>query len=447
MNSNLSHPLSETTLVVIPALNEEGSIGTVITSLQEMGFRKIRVVDNGSTDRTVEVARTAGADAVDETLRGYGSACWRGLQEIPDGIEWILFCDADGSDDLDSLPEFVQLAADYDLLLSDRSATPEGRLHLTLPQRLGSRLAGTLIGWIWGQHFQDLGPLRLIRRRALEVIDMQDRGFGWTVEMQARAAELGLRCREIATGYHPRQAGESKISRNIKGSLNAGVIILSTLLKLWLKKPTWCLARRRAESPTVIMMLKEPRPGQVKTRLARDLGPEKACEIYKALASGQLERVPASWNLEVCFDPPGSGSQMRQWLGMRPHYHPQDSGSLGDRLRGALLHPRDSTGPVLFIGGDCPGLDEPILEEAARHLRRHDIVLIPAEDGGYVLIGMREPFPELFDGIDWSTDRVLDQTLDQARVGNLSVACMDPLYDVDDLKSWQRSQSTANKGQ
>jgi rSAM/selenodomain-associated transferase 1 len=854
MNPPPSHLLTDKTLVVIPALDEADSIGQVILSLQEEGFRNIRVVDNGSEDATAEVAQAAGADVVHEPVRGYGRACWRGLEDIPETIEWILFCDADGSDDLSALPEFVRLAPESDLLLSDRSATPEGRRHLTPPQRFGSRLAGLLIGRIWGQSFRDLGPLRLIRRSALEQIDMKDRGFGWTVEMQARAAALGLRCREIPTGYHPRRSGQSKIAGNIKGSLQAGVIILWTLLKLWLQRPTrysilgalilavgafslvphsdlhqagvvpdfllaatllsagWVLSQRAStitgrtfwisaiglrlillaaipgddiwrylweghiqtlgfspyhlapdsemlkahrtefwelinhpqlatvyppvaefifrimaslslsvlafkglfvaadllicrllarkfgyraailfawnpvvlysfaagghydslfllplaaawllpswyrprsyrqqlliqsllvglsiaikwmsapaalwlawnayrragwkeaalsataaalptiagaafylwghgppsfpaefanvarstefipwfvqqiwpwsyrhnwlfgiplalfccyglrrrmplgnylegyfillllcaplfhhwyaswpilfavasrnlgirlfsissflyflqvhrytltgdidpgawnlefgermalwlpllfgglyswlrpnsalQRPTLVMMLKEPRPGMVKTRLARDVGADKACAIYRELAVGQLARVPASWNVDIASDPPASLTAMRQWLGNRARYFPQAPGSLGDRLRDALQQPRDHSGPVFFAGGDCPKLDGPLLRKAAEQLQQHDIVIIPAHDGGYVLIGMNAPCTALFDGIDWSTNRVCQQTLERAKAWHLSVAQLDPLEDVDDLASWERS--------
>ena len=222
-------------LVVIPALNEAATIGEVVRSLQAVGLCRIRVVDNGSRDRTVEIARQVGAEVVVEPIRGYGQACWRGLQGVDPEIDWILFCDADGSDDLSQLPQFLAQRDDYDFILGNRRGTTAGRAQLTAVQNFGNGLASALIAWGWGYRYHDLGPLRLIRRPALEQIQMGDRGFGWTVEMQARAVELGLRICELPVNYRPRQGGKSKISGTLSGSVKAGVIILTTLAKLYAK--------------------------------------------------------------------------------------------------------------------------------------------------------------------------------------------------------------------
>lgn len=220
-------------LVIIPVLNEEETVGTVIHSLQDLGLRHIRVVDNGSCDRTADTAQAAGAEVLSEPTPGYGRACWKGMQNIPEHIHWILFCDGDGSDDLSVLPEFFDQRQDYDLILGNRRVRPDSRAAMTPVQNWGNGLATTLIHWGWGHPFQDLGPLRLIRRSRLEQLNMQDRGFGWTVEMQAKAAEHKLRTREIPQGYRPRQGGRSKISGTIKGSVQAGSVILSTLAILY----------------------------------------------------------------------------------------------------------------------------------------------------------------------------------------------------------------------
>ena len=220
-------------LVIIPVLNEEETIGMVIESLSDLGLKQIRVVDNGSCDRTAHTAQTAGAEVLPEPIPGYGRACWRGMQSIPEHIHWILFCDGDGSDDLSVLPQFFAQRQDYDLILGNRRAHADSRSAMTPVQNWGNGLATTLIRWGWGHPFQDLGPLRLIRRSRLEQLNMQDRGFGWTVEMQAKAAEQRLRTCEIPQGYRPRQGGRSKISGTIKGSVQAGSIILSTLAFLY----------------------------------------------------------------------------------------------------------------------------------------------------------------------------------------------------------------------
>uniref|UniRef100_A0A832H2X8 Glycosyltransferase family 2 protein n=1 Tax=Oscillatoriales cyanobacterium SpSt-402 TaxID=2282168 RepID=A0A832H2X8_9CYAN len=230
-------------LVIIPVLNEEATIAFVVQSLQSIGLTTIRVVDNGSCDRSVEVARMAGAEVLHEPILGYGKACWCGLQEMPELIQWILFCDGDGSDDVSSLHHFFAVRDRYDLILGNRTATPAGRTAMTLVQRFGNALATTLIWWGWGYRYHDLGPLRLIHRSALDQIQMQDRGFGWTVEMQVRAIECGFRICELPVKYQCRQGGKSKISGTIRGSIKAGVVILSTLGRLY--------GRRLINQPTV----------------------------------------------------------------------------------------------------------------------------------------------------------------------------------------------------
>jgi len=232
----------DSVLVIIPVLNEEATLGTIIHTLVTHGLNHIRVVDNGSDDRSAEIAREAGAEVLYESIPGYGRACWCGLQKVPPSVEWILFCDGDGSDDLRALPQFLALRDRFDFILGDRTATIAGQAVLTPAQRFGNRLATTLIQWGWGYHYQDLGPLRLIRRADLETIQMRDRGFGWTVEMQVRAIELGLQICELPVAYHPRQGGQSKISGTIRGSIQAGAIILSTLGNLYgqrLKSNLW----------------------------------------------------------------------------------------------------------------------------------------------------------------------------------------------------------------
>ncbi|MDY6940753.1 MAG: glycosyltransferase family 2 protein [Cyanobacteriota bacterium] len=223
-------------LVLIPVLNEESTIEATIRNLQKLGLTQIRIVDNGSTDRSAPIARAAGAQVVCEPISGYGRACWRGLQNLDPQIEWILFCDGDGSDELDELDRFFAATETADLILGDRRATQTGRAAMTPVQNFGNALATTLIGLGWGHWYRDLGPLRLIRRTALERIQMQDRGFGWTVEMQTRALECGLQVREIPVGYRRRQGGRSKISGTLRGSIQAGTIILSTLGKLYLRR-------------------------------------------------------------------------------------------------------------------------------------------------------------------------------------------------------------------
>ncbi len=224
------------TIAIVPVLNEVNTIAVIVRELQNCGLKQIRVVDNGSNDGSEIAARLAGGEVIKEPVAGYGRACWRGLQALPVGIEWILFTDGDGSDDLSCLPLFFSLRDRYDLILGNRRSTKLGKAAMTPAQNFGNSLATTLIRWGWRYCYRDLGPLRLIKRSALELIQMQDRGFGWTVEMQVRAIECSLAICELPVGYRCRQGGKSKISGTISGSIKAGTIILTTLGKLYLRR-------------------------------------------------------------------------------------------------------------------------------------------------------------------------------------------------------------------
>lgn len=224
------------TLVLIPALNEEASIGPVIRQWLALGFARVRVVDNGSTDRTPAVARAAGAEVASEPRRGYGQACWTGLREWPEDTDWILFSSADGSDWLEAeeLRQWQQAITDgARIVLGDRTALEASRRELKPVQRFGNFLSSTLIRLGWGVRHRDISSLRLVRRSAFDAMALADRGFGWNVEMHVRAAELELRIAEVPVVYRPRSGGVSKISGTLKGSFQAGTVILNTLLKLW----------------------------------------------------------------------------------------------------------------------------------------------------------------------------------------------------------------------
>jgi len=228
-----ANALRNSCLVVIPALNEEATIADVVRNLRRKGFSRVRVIDNGSSDATAQHARAAGAEVLREPRCGYGQACRRGLENIPRGAVWILFCDGDGSDDLDDLDLMIAAAEDADLVLGNRFATKSGRKALTRVQRFGNQLVSKLIEHGWRFRFADFGPLRLIRRDALDTIDMRDRGFGWNVVMQIRAIEAHLRIKEVPVRYRARQDGRSKISGNIVGAACAGFGILQAVARLY----------------------------------------------------------------------------------------------------------------------------------------------------------------------------------------------------------------------
>ena len=197
--------------------------------------------------------------------------------------------------------------------------------------------------------------------------------------------------------------------------------------------------------PTLCLMLKAPRPGTVKTRLAARIGDAAAVQIYRGLVEHQAAQVPRDWRVEVHFTPSDSDAEMRAWLDPflpeQTEFHPQTEGDLGARLGAALAGAAmRGAGGVLFAGGDCPQLTTDRLREAAAALRAVSFVLIPATDGGYVLLGLRGPHAFVFDGIAWSTPEVFAQTQRHIHARGMSLRAFAPLEDVDDLHSLQRAR-------
>lgn len=225
-------------VAIIPALNEEASIGKVIQALQTPNpsapypIAKIIVADNGSSDKTAKVAERAGAMVVREKERGYGAACLRGMAVLPEETTVVLFLDGDFSDHPEEWPSLVLpiLENRSDLVIGSRLRGHAEKGALLPVARFGNWLSTTLIRWIWGVAFTDLGPFRAIRYAALKNLGMRDRNFGWTVEMQIKAAAMGLKCLEVPVSYRKR-IGVSKISGTLKGSVKAGIKILYLIFR------------------------------------------------------------------------------------------------------------------------------------------------------------------------------------------------------------------------
>lgn len=220
--------------VVVPALDEEQAIGRVIADIPDF-VDDIVVADNGSTDATAAVARAAGARIVTERERGYGAACLAGIAALHDA-DIVVFLDGDYSDDPAQMALLVDPIANgtADLVIGSRTQISQVPGALAHHQRFGNWLACLLIKRIWGVSYTDLGPFRAIDRRALERLGMSERTFGWTVEMQIKAARDGLRTLEVPVSYRPR-IGTSKISGTIRGSFNAGRAILGQITRAALR--------------------------------------------------------------------------------------------------------------------------------------------------------------------------------------------------------------------
>jgi len=222
--------------IIIPAYNEEQSISSVLNDIPKSMVRDILVCNNNSTDRTAEVAEAHGAIVLTEKQKGYGIACLKGLKHISNNNEKpdiVVFLDGDYSDHPEELPLLLSpiVDEDYDLVIGSRALGELEKGAMQPQQIFGNWLATTLIKLIYGYHFTDLGPFRAIKYSALQTIDMKDEDFGWTVEMQVKAAKLKLKCKEVAVTYRKR-IGVSKVSGTVKGTILAGHKILWTIFKL-----------------------------------------------------------------------------------------------------------------------------------------------------------------------------------------------------------------------
>lgn len=223
--------------VIIPAHNEEDCIGVVVDqvvdyfihSQSHLNFEVI-VVDNGSTDATQYIAKAHGAKVVYEPKLGYGQACWQGIQASSGDV--LAFVDGDGAVDIHDFDKLLEPLIDgADLVIGSRLTAPTE--SLTPPQRFGNRLACWLIRLIWRYPVHDLGPFRVLRRSFFDRLSMQDRGFGWTIEMQIRAFQLDANVVDVPVKWQPRIAGQSKISGTLRGVFLAGRDIIGMIFRQW----------------------------------------------------------------------------------------------------------------------------------------------------------------------------------------------------------------------
>ncbi|NQY04683.1 MAG: glycosyltransferase family 2 protein [Flavobacteriaceae bacterium] len=220
--------------VIIPAYNEEESIGKVITEIPDI-VEEVIVVNNNSTDQTVQVATEAGATVLTETRKGYGFACLKGLDyiaEFDEKPEIIVFLDGDYSDYPEELTKIVApiLEKDIDFVVGARTKLLREEGSMTPQQVFGNWLATTLMTLFFRSTFTDLGPFRAIKYPALQSLNMQDETYGWTVEMQLKVLKKKYSYIEVPVRYKKR-IGVSKVSGTIKGAIFAGIKILSWIFK------------------------------------------------------------------------------------------------------------------------------------------------------------------------------------------------------------------------
>jgi glycosyltransferase involved in cell wall biosynthesis len=215
-------------VVAIPTLNEEASIGDVVRSIPRDVVTRVIVADGGSTDRTAERARAAGADVI-AAGKGYGRACLQAA-EAADADAIMVFMDGDGADDVATIKDLVApvLAGDYDFVIGSRVRGKRESGSIAWHQILAGLLAGQAMRLLYGVSYTDMGAFRAIRRDVLLGLDMREMTYGWNIEMQMRAARTHLRILELPVPYHRRTGGHSKVAGSLRGTIRAGARIITT---------------------------------------------------------------------------------------------------------------------------------------------------------------------------------------------------------------------------
>lgn len=221
--------------VIIPALNEEEPIAAVVHDCLTTGLPgEVIVVDNGSTDRTAERAREAGAKVISEPTHGYGRACAAGVRALSPDCDVVVFLDGDGSDCPEFMPQLVDpiRRGEQDFVIGSRTRGQRESGSMNFQQVFAGRIAGALLRLLYGVRYTDMCPFRAIRREALDRLGMKEQTYGWNLEMQMRAARARLRILEVPVNHRCRTGGESKVSGTFRGTFVAGARIIATLFRV-----------------------------------------------------------------------------------------------------------------------------------------------------------------------------------------------------------------------
>jgi glycosyltransferase involved in cell wall biosynthesis len=221
--------------VIIPALNEEEPIAAVVQACLTTGLAgEVIVVDNGSSDRTAERARAAGAKVISQPTPGYGRACAAGIKGLSPGCNLVVFLDGDGSDCPELMPLLVEpiQRGEQDFVIGSRTRGQRERGSMNFQQIFAGRVAGWMLGLLYGVRYSDMCPFRAIRRPVLDQLGMKEPTYGWNLEMQMRAARAGLRILEVPVNHRCRTGGESKVSGTLRGTFVAGIRIVATLFRV-----------------------------------------------------------------------------------------------------------------------------------------------------------------------------------------------------------------------
>ena len=367
---------------VVPAWNEAGSIGPVVEGLLKAGACCVFVVDPGSDDNTRVAAKAAGAIVLDEPKRGYGRACLTGAAAaVASGHELVAFLDGDGSCDPSELPAMVAAAgrSGADLVLGHRQSAEKGALPWHA--HLGNLLVASTLFFRTGRRINDLPPFKLLRADALAALRLDERGYGWTVQLVGRSlAHPALRVVESPSRFRARTAGGSKVSGRLGPSLRAA---------LAMSRQAWTASRRRG---LLVLMAKAPRTGHSKTRLEAALGTEASSTFWTAClgdAGENLRHIAALADLDVAAmaPTPDDAAIVRRLTGL-PTLTQREPG-----LGSALLEVSEMVAPfTIAVSADVPTLPADLVIRAAADLRDTPAIVGPGRDGGYYLVGLRGGF-------------------------------------------------------
>jgi rSAM/selenodomain-associated transferase 1 len=440
--------------VIVPVFNEECAIGTVVRGVPRDLTAEILVVDGGSGDATVEVAREAGARVIVERRRGYGRACASGAQAARGDI--LAFIDGDGADNPAALTHLVELVAGgkADLALGARWPMEAGALPAHA--LLGNKLAAALISLRWRQRISDLPSLKVLRREALLGLGMTEATYGWTIEMIVKAARRRYRLAEVPIDYRRRMGGESKVSGNLGTSLKAAGSIVSTLARHGFGRGQGQpLIRRRA----IVLMAKAPFPGEAKTRLAATVGPEAAAQLHQAFLAASLDTATSACHSVALMSPDERhAGRLRQLVPEGVQVWAQDRPGLMAGISQAFRRAAEAGAADVLVGEtDSPDLPLAHLETAFELLAGHTgpgIVLGPCADGGYYLVGGTglddRTARALFEGEAYDGATICARTAERARQLGLQAVLSPEWYDVDtadELRRLEAQLETAPDGQ
>ena len=433
--------------VVIPALDEAVTLPALLSDLSRLAPPStLLVVDGGSRDETVRAARAGGALIL---CSGPGRARQMNAGAAFLTAPWLFFLHADSRLDAAALAAIARHvgANGPDAAHFGLAFRHPGRFYRAV--EWGQRVRVRALGLVYG----DQGLL--IRRDLFfqsgaypDVPLMEDVILNRKLMRQGR-----LRALPATVTTSPRRYEEEgrirALLRNIRlisrflAGADPAALAAAYPTRRWPAKPAAAgtphnhTGRSRpqpeAAPPTLLIFAKAPRPGAVKTRLARTLGNERAAALYRRMGRLVVDRVAdAPATVTVCYTPDGAEEEVREWLGPgAARYWPQGSGDLGARMSRMFDRALESPGRAIVIGTDAPAVDEKTIRRALQALDSADVVLGPSRDGGYYLLGLRRPRPELFTGIRWSTGSVMSATVERARASGLDVTFLEVESDID----------------